>query len=213
SPEGLSPDDAGARLATYGPNELERERLTPGWSTALHQFTDPLIYILLIAAVVTLALRDYTDTGVILAALLPNAVIGYSQERRAQQAMRALEDMSAPHAEVVRGGQVREIESRDVVPGDVVVLASGARVPADLRLFRVQELQVDESALTGESMTVAKSVEELSDESRVPGDQFNMVFSGTIVTRGRGWGYVVRTGAETEIGRIATAIRQVGSTT
>lgn len=213
SPDGLAGDEVRQRLEEHGPNELERERVTPWWRTALHQFTDPLIYLLLIAAVVTLLLRDYTDTGVIVVAVLLNAVIGFTQERRAQRAMRALEDMSAPHAEVVRDGQPREVESRELVPGDVVVLASGDRVPADMRLFHVQELHVDESALTGESQTVAKQVEALSDDDRVPGDQYNIVFSGTIVTRGRGWGYVVRTGTGTELGRIATAVRQVGAAT
>lgn len=213
SPAGLTSEDAARRLAEHGPNEIESERTTPWWRTLLHQFTDPLIYILLIAALVTLALRDYTDTGVILAALILNAIIGYTQEKRAQQAMRAIANLSAPKCEVVRESHVQEILSRNAVPGDVVILASGTRVAADLRLFRVQDLNIDESALTGESLPVMKMADALEEESRVPGDQFNMAFSGTIVTRGRGWGYVVRTGTETELGRIATAVRQVGKTT
>jgi len=213
SPDGLSPDEVARRLAEYGPNDIERERETPLWKIVLRQFADPLIYILLIAALLTLVLQDYEDTGVILLAVLMNAAIGVPQERKAQRAMRALQDLSAPHSEVVRGGAVREVASSDLVPGDVVVLASGARVPADVRLFRVQELHVDESALTGESIAAHKSVDSLRGQARVPGDQFNMAFSGTVVTRGRGWGYVVRTGGRTELGRIAMAIRSVGSTT
>ncbi len=213
SAEGLPPEEAARRLEVYGPNFIEREKRTPWWKVLLHQFTDPLIYILLIAATLTLALGDYTDTGVIFAAVLLNAIIGFTQERKAQQAMRALEDLSAPHCEVVRTDGVHEIASRDLVPGDVVALTSGARVPADLRLFRVQDLHIDESPLTGESLPATKAVETLRGDTRVAGDQHNMGFSGTVVTRGRGWGYVVRTAGETELGRIATAIRAVGHTT
>jgi len=213
SPAGLSQAEAERRLAEHGPNEFERERETPWWRTLLHQFTDPLIYILLIAALVTLALGDYSDTGVIAAAVGLNAIVGYTQERRAQQAMRSLASLSAPRSDVVRDGRVRSLPSREIVPGDVVVLTSGTRVPADLRLFRVQDLHVDESALTGESLPVAKCAGALADESLVPGDQLDMAFAGTIVTRGRGWGYAVRTGADSELGRIATSIRTLGETT
>lgn len=212
SPAGLSPEEAARRLAVFGPNVIEREELDPWWRILVRQFTDPLIYILLIAAALTLLLRDFSDTGVILVAVALNAIIGYTQERRAQQAMRALASLSAPRCEVVRGGRVVEIPSRDVVPGDVVVLTSGTRVPADARLFRVQDLHVDESAFTGESIPVRKSAATIERDGVVPGDQLDMVFSGTIVTRGRGWGYVVRTGARTELGQIATAIRRVGET-
>lgn len=212
SSTGLTPAEAARRLIHYGPNEIKREKEIPWWETLLHQFTDPLIYILLIAAVVTAGLQHFTDTSVILAVVLINAGIGFTQERRAQQAMRSLADLSAPKSEVLRTSGLQEIASRDLVPGDIVVLTSGTRVPADLRLFHVQDLHIDESALTGESLAVRKSVEPLEGDTRVPGDQFNMVFSGSTVTRGRGWGYVVRTGTQTELGRIATAIRKVGDT-
>lgn len=212
APSGLPGEEAARRLERYGPNEIERERETPWWLLLLHQFTDPLIYILLVAAGLTLLLQDYSDTGVILAAVLLNAVIGFTQERRAQKEMRALQTLTAPHAEAVRDGDARELPSRELVPGDVVVLATGSRVPADLRLFRTQGLAVDESALTGESLPVTKSVEALADEGAVPGDRINMAFAGTVVTRGRGWGYVVQTGATTELGRIATAVREAETT-
>jgi magnesium-transporting ATPase (P-type) len=210
---GLPAAEAAARLERYGPNEIEAERETPWWRLLLHQFQDPLIYILLIAAAVTFALRDYADTGVILAVVLLNAAIGFVQEVRAQRAMRSLASMSAPRAEVLRDGHAREIPSRDLVPGDVVMLSSGARVPADLRLVQIRDLEVDESALTGESLAVRKRPEPLESTTLVPGDQLNLAFAGTTVTRGRGTGIVVRTGAATELGRIATAVREVGHTT
>ena len=212
SPKGLAPEEAHRRLAQHGPNEIEKEKRTRWWKSLLHQFADPLIYILLVAAILTLVLQEYTDTGVILTVVFINAIIGFTQERRAEQAMTALADLSAPRCEVIRTSGEEDIASRDLVPGDVVVLTSGVRVPADIRLFRVQDLQVDESALTGESLSAHKSPQMLELDSLVPGDQLNMVFSGTVVTRGRGWGYVVRTGTQTELGRIATAIREVGET-
>jgi magnesium-transporting ATPase (P-type) len=213
SGQGLSDEEAGARLERFGPNEVEVERETPWWVLLLHQFKDPLIYILLAAATVTLLLRDWADTGVILAVVLLNAIIGFVQERRAQIAMRALARMSAPRAEVVREGTPREVPSRELVPGDVVLLTSGARVPADLRILHARELSIDESALTGESRAVTKRTDALEQESLVPGDQLNMAFAGTIVARGRGRAMVVRTGAGTELGRIATAVREIGQTT
>ena len=211
-PAGLSDAEAAARLARHGPNEVEAERETPWWAVLLRQFRDPLIYILLVSAGITALLRDWADTGVILAVVLLNAVIGYVQERRAQRAIRALARLSAPRAEVVRGGEAREIAGREVVPGDVVLLASGVRVPADLRLTRVADLEADESALTGESLSVRKRTDALPTAILVAGDQVNMAFAGTVVTRGRGRGVVVRTGAATELGRIATTVRQIGHT-
>ncbi|MEX2571109.1 MAG: HAD-IC family P-type ATPase [Gemmatimonadota bacterium] len=212
SPDGLTEEEAAARLARFGPNEVETERETPWWKLALHQFTDPLIYILLAAALVTLLLRDYIDAGVILTVVLLNAVIGFVQERRAQRAMRALARLSAPSAEVVRDGSPREIPSRELVPGDVIVLTSGMRIAADVRLIDTRDLQVDESAFTGESLAVRKSTEVLERESLVPGDQLDMGFASTVVTRGRGRGIVVRTGIDTELGRISAAVREIGQT-
>jgi magnesium-transporting ATPase (P-type) len=204
---GLSAAEARDRLERYGPNEFAQERPTRWWRLLLHQFRDPLIYILLAAAVVTLALREYSDAAVILAVLLINAAIGFVQEVRAQRAMRALAAMSAPRAEVVRDGRPQTLPSREIVPGDVVLLTSGTRVPADVRLAKVKELEIDESALTGESLPARKTVDVLEGDALVAGDQRNMGFAGTVVTRGRGRGMVVRTGAATELGRIATSMR------
>jgi Ca2+-transporting ATPase len=210
--DGLTNREAAQRLARFGPNAVESEREDPWWMLAMHQLRDPLIYILLFAAGVTLVLRDYTDTGVILAAVVLNGVIGFVQEYRARRAMRALARLSAPRAVVLRDGLEQQVASKDVVPGDVVVLASGSRVPADLRLNYARELEVDESALTGESVAVFKTTEPVSGGSLVAGDQTNMAFSGTVVTRGRGQGIVVRTGAQSELGRIASAMHAVRQT-
>ncbi|MFP3941366.1 MAG: cation-translocating P-type ATPase, partial [Thermoanaerobaculia bacterium] len=209
-PGGLAREEAARRLEAVGPNEVPGAPPRAWWQILLHQFRDPLIYILLLAAAVTLALQDYTDTGVILAVLLLNAVIGYVQEARAQQEMLALARLAAPRAEVERQGAVRSIAGRDVVPGDRVLLTSGTRVPADLRLVSVTGLEVDESALTGESAPVRKGTGPLEQELLVPGDQVNMAFAGTSVTRGRAQGVVVRTGTDTEVGRIAESVHELG---
>ncbi|HUF26994.1 MAG TPA: HAD-IC family P-type ATPase [Gemmatimonadaceae bacterium] len=207
--EGLSDEEARARLERHGPNEIETERTTPWWAIALRQFQDPLIYILMVAAVVTLLLDHPIDAAVIAVVLVLNAVIGFIQEYRAREAMSALREMSAPKAEVVRQGRAREIESRELVPGDIVLVASGARVPADLRLVDARELEAEEAALTGESHPVRKTIDLVEGEHLVPGDQRNMLFGGTIITRGRGRALVVRTGDRTEVGKIASTMREM----
>jgi magnesium-transporting ATPase (P-type) len=157
----------------------------------LHQFRSPLIDILLAATVVTLLLEEYIDAGVIAAVLLLNAVIGFSQERRAEQSVRALMRLMAPHARAIRDGREWEIESRELVVGDVVRLESGARVPADLRLFSTTALRVDKSLLTGESLPVTKTPPALMPPGRPLADRTNLVYMGTVVASGRGRGYVV----------------------
>ena len=207
---GLTAGEARARLERFGPNTIQAEELEPWWSLALHQFRDPLIYILLVAAGVTLAIRDYVDAGVILAVVLLNALIGFVQEYRARQAMQALTKLSAPRAEVLREGRSIQIPAEELVPGDVVVLTTGARVPADLRLFKVADLEVDESALTGESIPVRKDPDLVIQGNPVAGDQLNLAFAATMVSRGRGKGLVIRTGGRTEVGRIAEAVHAAG---
>ncbi|CAN5820088.1 cation-transporting P-type ATPase [soil metagenome] len=205
--EGLSPAEVDDRYALVGPNLLaEAER--PGvWSQILHQFRSPLVYILLVATVVTLAIEEYVDAGVIFAVLALNAAIGFFQERKAENAVRALMGLVAPKAHVIRSGRESVVESGGLVPGDVVLLESGQRVPADLRMFSTTALKVDESLLTGESVPVSKGADPLPETVQV-GDQENMAFTGSVVTSGRGRGYVVATGADTELGRIATQIRE-----
>ncbi len=207
--QGLSNAEAAKRLETYGPNRIRSGEMMPWWRIMLHQVADPLIYILIIAAVVSVVFQEYVDAGVILAVVVINGAIGFVQEFRARKAIRALSKMSAPKARVIRDGDEKEIPSEKVVPGDLVVLAAGGRVPADVRLFDVTDLRIDEAALTGESEPVAKQQEPVEDEHAVPGDQLGIAFSGTSVTRGRGRGIVVRTGDASELGTIAEETQEM----
>ena len=211
-PDGLATAKAVQRLAETGPNEVEAEPEESWWRLVLRQVRDPLVYILLAAATVSLVVRDFTDAGVILAVVLLNAVIGFIQEVRAREAVRSLAKLTAPQALVVRDGMQHEIGSRELVPGDVVLVTAGTRVPADMRLSQAQGLAVDESLLTGESVPVDKSTAALPNADIIAGDQINMVFAGTTVVHGRARGIVVRTGAASELGRIAHVMREVGRT-
>src|SRR3990172_1727454 len=152
--EGLSPGDAADRLRIFGYNELAVEERALPLEILLRQVRSPLIYILLAAGAVTTILRQYVDTGVIMAVVVLNSVVGFVQEYRAEQALRALARMTAPKPRVLRAGEELEIDPREVVPGDMILLESGVKVPADLRLLRTVELQADESVLTGESLPV-----------------------------------------------------------
>jgi magnesium-transporting ATPase (P-type) len=209
SEEGLNDEEVAKRLSEYGPNVFAKEEKISKLKILLHQFTSPLIYILIIAGIVTMLLQEYVDTGVIMAVVILNAVIGYVQEFKAEESMRALKKMVLPKARVIREGREREIESKVLVPGDVVMIASGGKVPADLRLIRNIELKVDEAALTGESISVEKTTAVIKEENLTPGDQKNMAFTGTIVVSGRGTGVVVETGCNTILGQIAEEVRQV----
>lgn len=209
SGHGLSTEEALRRVAEYGPNRLAEEERIKRLKIILHQFTSPLIYILLIASVVTFLLEEYIDTGVILAVVILNAVIGYIQEYKAEESIRALRKMVVPRARVIRNGEEREIDSSELVPGDIVILSSGMKVPADVRLFKTTELRMDEAVLTGESLPASKIITALTEENLTPGDQKNMVFMGTIVVNGRGRGVVVETGGRTLLGQIAEEVREV----
>ncbi|MFP3868855.1 MAG: cation-translocating P-type ATPase [Desulfobacteraceae bacterium] len=212
SESGLSPQVATDRLAQYGWNRLAEEDKINKLLILLRQFTNPLAYILLIAALVTLVLQEYKDAGIILAAVLIRAVIGFAQEFRAEKSIRALKAIMVPHALVIREGHEVEIDSAQLVPGDIVLLASGVRVPADLRLFRTQELKIDEAMLTGESVPVDKIALPLELAYLTPGDQRNMAFMGTMVTTGRGQGVVVETGSQTVLWSIAREVKDVEMT-
>jgi magnesium-transporting ATPase (P-type) len=207
---GLSSEEAAQRLERYGPNTIESGEVDAWWKILLRQFLDPLIYILILAGLVTLYFQDYIDSAVIFAVVLINGAIGFVQELRAQNAITSLAEMSAPKAHLLRDGQRVDVSTDEVVPGDMVRLASGDQVPADVRLLRAQDLRVDESALTGESESVRKQVEPVEDERAVAGDQLSMAFAGTSVTRGRGLGVVVHTGEASQLGRIAQRTREVG---
>ncbi len=208
--EGLSATEAERRLRTFGPNRFAAEGGVSPLQILLQQLQSPLIYILIGAAGVTVLLGDLVDTAVILAVVVLNTALGFVQEYKAEQALQALTRLAAPHAHVVREGREMEIDASELVPGDLVLLEAGARVPADLRLVRTFELQVDESALTGESVPVSKSEEPVPDPNAPLGDRHSMAYLGTIVVRGRGAGLVVATGMQTAFGRISRQVREVG---
>ncbi len=198
---GLSTDEAARRLERYGRNLLPAAGGGGFLRRALRQFHNPLIYVLMAAAVITAFLHEYVDASVIFGVVLVNAVVGYVQESKAEAALDSLRSMVRTEARVVRAGQERMIPSEELVPGDLIVLEAGDKVPADLRLVRLAELRVDESALTGESVPVTKDEAELPDVTAVS-DRHNMVYSGTLVTAGGGAGIAVATGTETELGQI-----------
>lgn len=206
SPSGLDDEQAARRLEEAGPNELTFARITPWWRVLLRQFASPLIAILLVAAVITAVQQYWVDSVAIMIVLVLNATLGFVQERKAEADVRALQQLSTPTCRVLRGGFERVVAGRDVVPGDVVLLESGERVPADLRLFETNALQVDESLLTGEPFAVAKHVEPLEADV-VDADKTNMAFSGTHVAGGRARGVVVATGADTALGEINALIQ------
>jgi magnesium-transporting ATPase (P-type) len=198
---GLTSAEVTQRLQRFGPNALPRFKRHGPLIRFLFQFHHPLIYVLLAAAAVTALLGEWVDAGVIFGVVLVNAVVGFIQESRAEAALDALVSMMKTEARVRRDGRTLRVPSKDIVPGDVVLLESGDKVPADLRLTRVRELRVDESALTGESVPVEKAEQVLPPET-VVADRKNMAFSGALVTYGQGTGVVVSTGVSTELGRI-----------
>ncbi|HLU97679.1 MAG TPA: HAD-IC family P-type ATPase [Thermobifida alba] len=206
APDGLSDEEARRRLERHGPNTLEEAPPPSAVAVFLRQFASPVIAILLFALALTVVLAEWLDASVIAAALLVNAAIGFVQERRAEQAVRALTNLSQPHARVVRGGRRLEVASASLVPGDVVLLESGSRVPADIRLVEAHALEVDESMLTGESEPVGKSTETVAAETGL-GDRPGVGYAGTMVVSGRGTGVVYATGAGTELGAIAGLLK------
>ncbi len=206
SKRGISDTQASERLKSYGPNEFEEKKKISRIQIFLSQFRSFLVIILIIAAVISAFVGHMIDAVVILIIVILNAVLGYVQEYRAEKAMEALKKMASPKTLVIREGRKKTIESRMLVPGDIVVLEEGSRVPADLRLLDVSELKIDESALTGESVPVGKHLEILKQKTPVS-DRKNMAFMGTVVTSGRGLGVVVSTGMRTEMGKIAEMIQ------
>ena len=201
--DGLAEREARARLQRSGPNALPQAPPPAWWQIALRQFQNPLIYILGIAAAVCVATGELSDAAFIAAVLVLNAIIGGYQEWRAEQSSRALQKLLRIRAAVVRDGEVREVDAEELVPGDVVCLESGNRVPADLRLLAAQGLEIDESLLTGESLPVQKDSGWSGEAGTPMGDRLNMAFAGTTVIRGRGRGLVVGTGTRTAVGQLA----------
>ena len=208
SHHGLASAQAAERLSRFGPNELEESEQTTLLQMLVRQFSDVMILILLAAAAVSAAVGEERDALVILIIVALNAVIGVVQEYRAEQAMAALRRMASPEARVRRDGHLHDIPATALVKGDVVVLEAGNIVPCDLRLFEVANIEVDEAAITGESLAVEKAIQAL-DDTQVPlGDRRNMAYKGTNVTRGRALGIAVATGMQTELGRIAALLEK-----
>jgi len=196
------------RSQTYGLNALPTSVSRSLWSLVVEQFSDFMILVLIAAAVISGVVGDLLDTLVILLIVLLNAAIGLVQSWRADQALAALQRLSEAQATVLRSGQVRQVSAQLLVPGDIVLLEAGNQVPADLRLIKTAQLKVDESALTGESVTVDKHANLLEGAAHALGDRFNMAFKGTTATHGRGRGLVVATGRATELGKVAGLLEQ-----
>jgi Ca2+-transporting ATPase len=208
---GLSDDEAARRLQEHGPNELvERAQKSP-LAILWEQLTGIMVIILIISAVISFILGEATDAIVILVIVVLNAVLGFTQEYRAEQAMAALKRMAVPHVRVRRGGHTRDLTARELVPGDIVMLEAGNAIPADARLVEAANIRVQEAVLTGESEAVEKETGRLTGENLALGDRVNMVYMGTIVTYGRGTAVVTETGMKTQLGKIADMIQDVGS--
>jgi len=206
--QGLSASEAQNRLQTYGKNELESKAKKPAWLMFLGQFKDVMIIILLLAAVVSGLIGDLKDTLLIALIVLLNAIIGFLQEYRAEKAMEALKKMATTNTKVKRDEQIAYLNSAEIVPGDIVLLEAGDMVPADIRLLESYNLRIEEASLTGESESVEKHTQTLSEKNVPLGDRLNMAYKSTLVTYGRGIGVVVSTGMNTEIGTIAKMLQE-----
>ena len=207
---GLSKEEATKRLEKYGENALAAEKKKSFGEKLKEQILDPMIIILMIAAIVSAFVGEALDAGIIIAIVIVNAFLSIYQEGKAEEAIEALQKMSSPKAKVIRDGDHIEVDSNTLVPGDIVILETGDIVPADLRLIDSSNLKIDESSLTGESVPVEKNFSKVYDGKMEIGDRENLAYSSTIITYGRGMGLVVETGHETEIGKIATSIATVG---
>lgn len=206
--EGLRQDEAARRLEVWGRNELPEGKREPAIIKVLKHFNDVLIYVLLAAAIITVVLGHYIDTSVILAVVVINAAIGYIQQNKAEKALDSIRDMLSVKAAVLRSGKRMEILATELVPGDLVYLRAGDKVPADMRLAEESNLQVEESSLTGESEAVDKQIDKLPKDTAL-GDRTNMVFAGTSIASGSGVGIVIATGESTELGKISSAMESV----
>ncbi len=206
--QGLNATEVAQRLEQYGPNRLNPPAARSALVRFLEQFQNVLIYVLLVAGAVTTAMGHFVDSGVIFGVVIINAIIGFIQEGKAERALEAVRNMLSPQAMVIRDGKRFTLPADQIVPGDLVFIQSGDRVPADLRLINIRNLRVDEAMLTGESLPVEKGVEPVAADASL-GDRDCMAYSGTLVTFGQGTGLVVATGEQSEIGRISTLLANV----
>jgi P-type Ca2+ transporter type 2C len=207
--KGLSQPEIEIRFAQFGPNELIEHDVKSPWQILFDQFKETMVVVLMIAAVISAFLSDWKDAIAILAIVVLNAILGFVQEYRAEKAMQALKQMAAPIVRVRRSEQTVEIDSHELVPGDIVLLEAGSAVPADARLIETANLRVTEASLTGESHAVDKTINQLEGDEIPLGDRYNLVYMGTTVSYGRGVAVVVETGMHTELGRIAELIQSV----
>lgn len=210
---GLSEQQVAARLEKYGKNKITGTKKKSLVAMFFAQMQDALIYVLLAATVITFIIGEYTDSIIILSVVLINAIIGVVQEYKAEQAIEALQKMSNPKTMVRREGANQEIDSEDLVPGDMVLIDAGRFIPADLRLIESSNLQIEESALTGESVVANKDASVVIDDEDINiGDRANMAFRSTTATYGRGEGVVIATGMQTEMGKIASILDSADDT-
>lgn len=207
--KGLAEQQAKERLAQIGPNKLLSSVKKPPWQMFLDQFKDFMVLVLIVATLISGLLGEWADAVTIMIIVVINAVLGFVQEFRAEKSMEALKALTAPEALVIRDGIERKVPAADLVPGDIVLLDTGDKVPADLRLLSLANLEIEESALTGESFPVKKRVENMAGETEISlGDTRNMAYMGTVIVRGRGKGVVVATGMHTEMGHITRMIQE-----
>jgi len=206
SKHGLPHAEVSSRLHQYGHNSLPETKPSVIGIVFMHQFASPLIYVLVVAALLSVMIQEWSDAGFITAVLVINGIIGTMQEYSAQRAAAALRNLVSTHCRVLREGDSYEIDAKDLVPGDIILLESGDKIPADIRLLASHDLEVDESLLTGESLAVMKDASLVLDGETVLGDRLNMLFAGSLVERGRGRGVVVATALATELGKIAESV-------
>ena len=209
STDGLSAQQAHERLAEYGPNELQAGQQVSAWRILLSQFKNVLLLILIIATGLSIATGHGTESVVIGVIVLFAVALGFYQEYRAERAMEALQQMAAPAATAIRDGEEEQLPARDLVPGDVILLKAGDKVPADCRLIEAPNLKTDEAPLTGESVPIEKQTKPLEGRDLAAGDRTNIAFAGTAVTYGRGRAVVVATGMNTEFGQIASMLQGI----
>ena len=210
STTGLSGDEVQVRRGNVGPNTLAEEPPVPAWKRLAAQFQDLVVWILIVAAIISGLLEEWVDTAAILAIVIVNGIIGYVQEARAERALASLQKLSAPLAKVLLGGQLVGVPAADLVPGDIIELEAGDNVPADARLLEAFSLRVQEAALTGESEAVFKRADLVLEPATPMLERQNCLFQGTEVVRGRGVAVVTSTGMATELGQIATLINTAG---
>ena len=206
SERGLSQSEAQKRLAQYGSNELQKEKRSSRIRMFLEQFTDVLIVILIIATALSVAIGEIVDAIVIIAIVLATAILGFVEEFRSEKAVEALKKMTAPTAVVLRDGKEVKIQSTEIVPGDIILLHTGDKIPADARLLKSFNLKIDEASLTGESSPVNKNIDSCGAEADL-NDRRDMVFTGTVVVCGRGEAVATSTGMNTEFGKIAKMVQ------